>query len=235
MSRWPESDDERLEAVLLRVDLHEGRYVAVREYHNVVHHLLRSASAACLLDREADALALIQRACARMAEWVELAANDRARRATFGDLAATRGLLALSLHPDAAAADGAPHHTARALLKQTEGAPAGPVHNARIAAAALVGEWEALRASARLCELSDAGLGVPWRKLAQAIDTKDAPTIQKAAEAWLQEKMEATHTNEWGAYNEVPIEVSGALGLAELAGVPVRLHSNRVLTRFRVS
>jgi hypothetical protein len=235
MSRWPEADEERLAAVLLRVDLHEGRYVAVREYHNVVNHLLRSASAACLLDREAEAQELIVRACARMGEWIELATRDPARLAAFSDLAATRGLLALSLHPDAAAGDAAPHHTARAFLRQTENVPAGPVHNARVAAAALLGEWEAVRTSARLCELSDAGLGAPWRKLALGIDTRDVPAIQKAAEAWLQEKREATHTNEWGAYNEVPIEVSGALGLAELAGVPARLHTDRVLTRFRAT
>jgi hypothetical protein len=233
MSRWPEADDERLAAVLLRVDLHEGRYVAVREYHNVVNHLLRSASAACLLDREADALALVLRACARMGEWVESAAHDKARLATLGDLAATRGLLALSLHPEASAPNAAPQHTARAFLRHTEGAAAGPVHNARLAAAALLGEWDTLRASARLCELSDAGLGAPWRKLALAIDAKDAPVVGKAAEAWLQEKREATHTNEWGAYNEVPVEVSGALGLAALAGLPVKLASDRVLTRFR--
>ena len=40
-------------------------------------------------------------------------------------------------------------------------------------------------------------------------------------------------THEWGAYNEVPIEVNGALALADRAGRTVPVASNRVLTRFR--
>lgn len=230
MSAWPDFDDERLTGNLLRVDLYEGRYLAVREYHNVVNHLLRSASAACLLDREPLALELIARAATRTAEWVE---HGGQRPAPYADLAATRGLLALALHPDAADEGGAPRHTARAFLRQTAESPAGSVQNARLAAASLLGEWEAVRAAAKACELADAGLGLPWKRLVLALDARDAAGVAKAAQTWLREKMEATHTNEWGAYNEVPIEVSAALGLAALHGMDVRLDTNRVMTRFR--
>lgn len=226
MSKWPDVDDERLTATLLRVGLNEGRHLAAREYPAVVNHLLRSASAACLLDREDEALALIARAGQRMAEWTEMAGSGL-KVPGFGDLAATRGLLVLAFAPDEA------RRTAEEFLALTEGLPPGPVHNARLAAAMVVGDAAALQAAARGCELSDAGLGLPWKRLALAVDAGDAVAAGRAASMWLREKAEATTTNEWGAYNEVPIEVSAALGLAALRGVPVLLASDRVLTRFR--
>lgn len=233
MSVWPDYDDERLTAALLRVDLQEGRYLAVREYHHVVNHLVRSAAAACLLDREPYAMALIARAGARTEEWVAAGAQDRARQATYADLAATRGLLALALRRDAAEEGGTAWRTAHAFLRQTAQAPLGAVQNARLAAAALAGDGEALQAAARGCELADAGLGLPWKRLALAIDARDAAGVARAAQTWLRERSEATQTNEWGAYNDVPIEVSGALALAAVHGLDVRLDSNRILTRFR--
>jgi len=188
MSLWPDVvDGERLTGALLRVDLYEGRYLAVVEYHNVVNHLLRSASAACLL---------------------ALALAPHERRAP-------------SLE------------AARTFLRQTADAPPGSVHNARLAAAALLEDAPTLQAAARACELSDAGLGLPWRRFATALDTNDATGAAKSAHTWLREKMEATHTNEWGAYNEIPIEVSAALALAGARGLFVKLASNRVMTALR--
>jgi hypothetical protein len=231
MTTWPDVDSERLSGALLRVDLYEARYLAVGEHHNVVNLLLRSASAACLLDREDDAAALVARAGRRMQEWIAAAAEGRSKPAAYGDFSATRGMLALALLPPEGQ-EGA-LRAARGLLTQTAALPPGSVHNARLAAACLTDDAPALQAAARACELSDAGLGLPWKRFATALDTRDTALAAKSALAWLREKMEATHTNEWGAYNEVPIEVSGALALAELRGMPVRLATNRVLTRFR--
>jgi hypothetical protein len=231
MSGWPDVDNERLTGVLLRVDLYERRYLAVGEHHNVVNHLLRSASAACLLEREDEAQALIDRAGQRMVDWVRAVGSGATSAATYVDFGATRGMLAFGLvsEPLRVAAERA----ADDFLAQTTSVAPGSVHNARLAAAALLGNFPALQASARACELSDAGLGLPWRRFATAIDARDATLAARSAQAWLREKLEATHTNEWGAYNEVPIEVSGALGLAAARGLPVRLASNRVLTRYR--
>jgi hypothetical protein len=231
MTTWPDVDSERLTGALLRVDLYENRYLAVNEYHNVVNHVLRSASAACLLDREADALALIDRAGRRMGEWVAAVEEGRIKPSAYADFAATRGLLALALAPEGQAA--AAERTAATFLAQTADAPPGPVHNARLAAAALLTDLDTLRASARSCELSDAGLGLPWKRFATALESRDPAALAKIAVTWLREKLEATHTNEWGAYNDVPIEVSAALALAERFGAPVRIVNNRVLTRFR--
>lgn len=231
MNTWPDVDSERLAGVLLRVDLYENRYLAVSEYHNVVNHLLRSASAACLLDKQADALALVDRAGRRMEEWIAAVGDGRIKPGSYADFSATRGLLALALAPEGR--KDAAVRAARTFLAQTSDAPPGSVHNARLAAAGLAGDMPALQASAKACELSDAGLGLPWKRFATAIDARDPAMAAKSALAWLREKMEATHTNEWGAYNEVPLEVSAALALAELRGVPVKLTSNRVLTRFR--
>jgi len=231
MSVWPESDGERLAGVLLRVDLYEGRYLAVGEHHNVVNHLLRAASAACLLDREPEALALLDRVIERMIDWVGAVGQGRARSSTYADFSATRGLLAFAL-----AADGrrsAAHEAARVFLRQTETAPPGSVHNARLAAATLIGDRAAIQTAARSCELSDAGLGLPWKRFAHAIDTEDAAAAGRLAHAWLREKSESTHTNEWGAYNEIPLEVSAALALAAARGVPVKLTSDRILTALR--
>ncbi len=232
MTPWPDDiDRERLTGVLLRVDLYENRYLAVAEYHNVVNHLLRSASAACLLDREPEALELVDRAVLRMMEWIAAVGDARVGLPTYADFAATRGLLAFAL----ASEERMPAAlvAARAFLRQTAEVRPGSVHNARLAAAALVDEPAALQAAARSCELSDAGLGLPWRRFASALDTGDGVAAAKSAQNWLNEKLEATHTNEWGAYNEIPIEVSAALALAERRGMPFKLASNRVLTRLR--
>ncbi|MES2643018.1 MAG: hypothetical protein V4850_26270 [Myxococcota bacterium] len=232
MSLWPDVvDSERLTGALLRVDLYEGRYLAVVEYHNVVNHLLRSASAACLLNREADALALVDRAGRRMVEWIDAVSEGRVKPGSYADFAATRGLLALALAPHERRA--ASLEAARTFLRQTADAPPGSVHNARLAAAALLEDAPTLQAAARACELSDAGLGLPWRRFATALDTNDATGAAKSAHTWLREKMEATHTNEWGAYNEIPIEVSAALALAGARGLFVKLASNRVMTGLR--
>ncbi|MDP2307555.1 MAG: hypothetical protein Q8P18_16125 [Pseudomonadota bacterium] len=231
MTTWPEADHERLAGVLLRVDLYENRYLAVVEYHNVVNHLVRSASAACLLDREDEALALVDRAGRRMVEWIAAVGEGRVNPGAYADFAATRGLLALALAPTERRALSL--EAARTFLLHTAAALPGSVHNARLAAAALVEDAPALQASARACELSDAGLGLPWRRFATALDTNDAQGAAKSAHTWLREKMEATHTNEWGSYNEIPIEVSAALALAGLRGLAVKLASNRVLTAQR--
>lgn len=231
MTRWPDTDTERLAAVLLRVDLYEARYVAVGEFHSVVNHLLRSASAAWLLDREADGLSLVDRAARRMEEWIDAVGVGRSKAASYADFAATRGILAFALVSEARL--GAVGAAARTFLAQTADAPPGSVHNARLAAAVLVDDVDALRTSASACELSDAGLGLPWKRFAGALDTRDAALAAKSALTWLREKSEATHTNEWGAYNEVPVEVSAALALAERRGMGARVKTNRVMTRFR--
>jgi hypothetical protein len=226
MTSWPEFEIELLQGALLRVDLYEHRYLAVGEYHNVVNHLLRSAAASCLADREADAEALVERAARRMIEWVGAARDGKVRVSSFSEFAATRGWLAVALGETGAAA-------AQAFVAMTAEIPAGPVHNARMAAALLAGDAQALHASARLAELSDAGLGLPWKRLALAVDARDELAALRALAMWIQEKMEATMTHDWGPYNEVPIEVSGAMGLAARSGLFLALDSNRVLTRFR--
>ena len=228
MSDWPESHDDRLSTVLLRVDLAEGRFLADGQYNHVVNHLLRSASAACLLDQEADALALVVRAAVRTGEWVESVVAGRTKSTSFVDFACTRGMLALAL-------SGTPNadQVAQRFLDATAQLGAGSPQNARMAAALLVGDLAAAHRALGLAERSDPGLGQPWMKFAAAIEAKDVPACAKAATTWLREKMEATFTNEWGAYNEVPIEVSAALALAERHGLQVRLSSNRILPRFR--
>lgn len=228
MSDWPEFELERLSGTLLRVDLYEQRYLAVFEYPNVINHLLRSASAACLSDREDEALKLTQRAARRVEEWMLAVRDGKAKAASLGDLGCTRGFLAVAAAPGPNAVD-----TARNLLVLTNTAASGPVQNARLVAAAILGDAEAVESAAKGCELSDAGLGLPLRKFVSALFAGDDGAMKKSATTWLQEKMEATMTHEWGAYNEVPIEVSGALALAERRGRPLLLASNRVFTRFR--
>jgi hypothetical protein len=232
MSAWPDFDTERLTGALLRVDLHEGRYLAAREYPKVVEHLMRSAAAACLLDREELANTLIQRAGERVAEWVDLAING-VRVPEFDDLAAARGFLMLALAADADQPESRAQRTARAFLAHTADAPPGPTHNARLAAALLVNDSAALVASAKAIALLDPGLGPPWRRFALALDARDPVTVVRSAEAWLRDRMESTSTNATAAYDEVPLEVSGALRLAALRGMPVRLESLQVLPRFR--
>ncbi len=228
MGNWPDYEIDRLAGALMRVDLYEQRYLAVGEYHSVVNHLLRSASAACLSDREDEAIRLIARASTRMDEWVRAVREGRAKAQGFADFACTRGWLAIAIAPSASAED-----TARAFLIATAISPPGPAQNARMVAAAVLGESLSVNAAAQGAELSDAGLGLPLKRFILALFAGDEQAMRKAVGTWLDEKMEATMTHEWGAYNEVPIEVSGALALAERRGRPIPLDSNRVLTRFR--
>ena len=229
MGDWPEFEVERLAGALLRVDLYEQRYVTAGEYPSVVNHLLRSASAACLLDREDEALRLIARAAERTVEWVRAARESKVRPSSFTDLAFTRGWLAIAIEPPGVGAEEA----ARNVVAMTGWQPAGPVHNARMVAAAFLRDWATVDGAAKLCDISDSGLGAPLRRVAGAIAAGDEAGVRKGILNWLQEKMEATMTHEWGAYNEVPIEVSGALALAERGGRAVPVASNRVLTRYR--
>ena len=228
MDRWPEFELERLEAALVRADLQEQRLLAVADYQGVVNHLLRSASAACLADREADAETFVARAAARTTEWVRAARAAKTKPSSFADLAFTRGWLAAAIAPPANMAEAAGH-----LLAMAGWQPAGPVHNARVVAALLLGDVPAAEASLKLCDLSDAGLGSPLKRFIAGLLAANDDAMAKAATAWLHEKMDATMTHEWGAYNEVPIEVSGALALAARHGRPLTLPSNRLLTRFR--
>ncbi len=228
MADWPEFESERLAGMLLRVDLQEQRYLAAGEHANVVNHLLRSASAACLSDREEEGVALIERAAGRTVEWVRAAREGKARPSSFAELAFTRGWLAICVCPPPGAEQAAIN-----CLAMTAWRPAGQVHNARIVAAAYLGDWATVDAAGKLCELSDAGLGVPLKRFLIALVAHDEPGMRTSILTWLQEKMDATMTHEWGAYNEVPIEVNGALALADRAGRTVPVASNRVLTRFR--
>ena len=228
MGDWPEFEVERLAGALLRVDLYEQRYLSLGEYPSVVNHLLRSASAACLLDREPEAVALVSRAGARTVEWVRAARENKVRATSFADLAFTRGWLAAAIEPPAGAEEAAKN-----VAAMTGWQPAGLVHNARIVVAAFLGDWATVDAAARLCDITDAGLGAPLKKYAAALATADDAIASRTISAWLQEKLEATMTHEWGAYNEVPIEVSGALALAKRWSRPVECTSNRVFTRFR--
>lgn len=228
MADWPEFENERLAGALLRVDLYEQRYLATGEYPNVVNHLLRSASAACLSDREDEGLRLVERAALRTVEWVRASREGKARPTSFSDLAFTRGWLAVAIAPPAGAEEAA-----RNCLAMMAWQPAGPVHNARLVVAAFAGDWATVDAAAKLCDLSDAALGAPLKRFLLALVTHDEVVMRKSISTWLQEKMDATMTHEWGAYNEVPIEVSGGLALAQRSGRPVPVGSNRVLTRFR--
>lgn len=225
-SRWPEYELDRLSGSLLRVELYEARYLAVGEYHNVVDHLLRTASAACLLDREPEALNYIARAAARTEEWIGMVENRVVPPASWEEFAATRGLLAVAI-------TSGKESVGWRFLAATADAPAGPAHNARLAACGLVGDADTAEKSAKLCELSDAGLGLPWRRFVMAVFAREAAVARRQVDVWLQEKHDSTLTHEWGAYNEVPIEVSGALAVAGRQGLPLKLANNRVLTRYR--
>ena len=230
--RWPEYEPERLEVVLARVELHEARFMGDEAYHLVVNHLVRAASAACLLDREPEADRYIHRAASRMAEWVEAARWGRARCDAFSDLAATRGWLVVAL---ANLLDPSQrfNRVAGTFLRLTADRPAGAVHNARLAAASLAHDDAVVTGSIPLLDLSDAGLGLPWRRYAVALAEHDLIAMYGAAEGWIEEKLDATQTLDWGPYNEVPIEVSGALALAALRGERVGLVSNRIHTALR--
>lgn len=227
MALWPEFDPDRLAGALMRVDLQEARYLAVGEYHNVVDLLMRAAAAACLLDREEDALVYVRRAAERMDEWTRMVDARVVQAAGYSEFAAARGLLAVAL------VEG-PDEIGWRFLAQTAGAGAGTVQNARVAAAVLVGDAETAIAASRLCELSDAGLGLPFKRFALALFDHDHNAIRKHLSVWLDEKAEATMTHDWGFYNEVPIEVSGAIAAAWRQGIKVRVDSYRVLPRFRV-
>lgn len=228
MTDWPDFEVERLAGLLLRVDLQEQRFLAAGEYGNVVNHLMRSAAAACLSDREDDALSFLARAAVRTGEWVRAAREGRARPSSFADYALARGWLAVAIMPTPVAMDILP-----GFLAMTGWQPAGAVHNARMVAALVAGDAAAAEAASKLCDLSDAGLGVPLKRFVLASLAGDEAAMRKALATWLQEKLDATMTHEWGAYNEVPLEVSGALALATGRGAPLPMVSNRVLTRYR--
>lgn len=228
MERWPDFELERLETVLVRAELQEQRLMAAGDFPGVVNHLLRSASAACLADREPEGFAFVARGAVRTMEWVRAARAAKTKPSTFADLAFTRGWLAAAIAPPPGFEETAGH-----VLAMTGWQPAGPAHNARAVAALLVGDHAAAELSVGRMDLADAGLGAPFKRFAAALLGADADGMLKATNTWLLEKMDATMTHEWGAYNEVPIEVSGALALAAAAGRPLLLPSNRVLTRFR--
>lgn len=227
-SIWPEFESERIETTLLSVELYERRFLSTQAYHQVIHHLIRCASAACLLHREDEAIRLIGRAGARTLEWLTAVRLGRLPASALDHLALTRGLLALTI---ATLDDDV--HTLSTFLQQTAATPAGPVHNARMVAALLVGDAGSFQHAAERADRSDAGLGLPFKRFALALLANDHSAMLHQLRVWLQEKAESTQTLEWGAYNEVPIEVSGALALAERRGHPLRLASNRILTRFR--
>ncbi len=228
MDRWPDFELERLETVLVRAELQEQRLMAAGDFPGVVNHLLRSASAASLADREPEGLAFVARSAVRTMEWVRAARAAKTKPSTFADLAFTRGWLAAAITPPPGFEEAAGH-----VLAMTGWQPAGPVHNARAVAALMVGDHADAELSVARMDLADAGLGAPFKRFAIALLGADTEGMLKATNAWLREKMDATMTHEWGAYNEVPIEVSGALALAAVAGRPLFLPSNRVLTRFR--
>ncbi len=229
MTSWPDCDGERQADALLRADLYEGRYLAAGEHHKGINLLLQTAASAYLLGQEPEGDARVARAGRRMAEWVAAVQAGRTPASLFRDLAAARGLLTLALLGD----DAIVTQTAQTFLALTATAPPGAVHNARLAAAALLGLRDAMQVAAGACELSDAGLGAPWRRFALAIEARDPAVLARHIQTWLREKEEATRTSEWGDYDDVPIEVSAALALAERSGVPVRVATNRVLPRFR--
>ena len=120
-----------------------------------------------------------------------------------------------------------------AVANLTAGLPPGPAHNARLVALAALGRTAELPLAAALASMEDTGLGPPLRRFIMALPTRDRDAMRSALERWLLEKLDATHTAAWGPYNEVPLEVSGALALAERCGCGLRLRSTRVWPPFR--
>jgi hypothetical protein len=228
MTTWPEFDADRLSGTLMRVDLQEARFLAVGEYHNVVDLLMRAAAAACLLDREEDGMAFVRRAAERTDEWTLMVESRVVPASTYREFAAARGMLATALCD-------APEAVGWRFLSQTANEGPGPAQNARLAAAILVGDADSAIQATKLCELTDAGLGVPFKRFALALFDRDHAGVRKSLSLWLEEKAEATMTHDWGAYNEVPLEVSGAIAAAWLLGVRVTMDSPRILPRFRVA
>jgi hypothetical protein len=229
MSEWPEYEPERLSGVLLRIDLQERRLLQAGAWAAVVDHLLRSASTACLASREAEAWSLFERAGRRMIEWIEQVQQGLPRSTYNNDFSAVRGLLTLILA-------NLPQTTEAiaTFLDQTADLPPGTAHNARLAGLLLLRRHAELPMTASFCSTEDMGLGAPWKRFALAIPGEDTAVMRSAAERWILERVDATQTHEWGTYNEVPIEVSGALALAERCGVPLKLDSNRIWPRYRV-
>lgn len=225
---WPEYETERLSGVLLRVDLQERRHQQNGAWQSLVDHLIRAVSAACLSHREAEADAYLRRAAARMEEWINLVQQGLPASTYNLDFATARGLFAMVLV-------GAPglDRLLELYLQQTASLPAGPAHNARLIALLFLRRYGELAPTAALSSIEDMGLGNPWKRFAMAVPGGDETVLRAAVDRWLHEKMEATHTHEWGAYNEVPIEVSGALAIAEHCGILLKLDSNRVLPRYR--
>lgn len=228
LAKWPEFDLERLSGALMRVDLQEARYLAVGEYHNVVDLLLRAGAAACLLDREADAMTYVERAATQTDEWTRMVDARVVQASSYREFAAARGMLALALVD-------APDDAGWRFLAQTANEGLSTVQNARLAAAILVGDADTALAAAKQCELTDAGLGLPFKRFALALFDRDHTGVRKHLQIWLEEKAEATMTHDWGAYNEVPLEVSGAMAAAARQGMRVTMDSVRILPRFRAA
>lgn len=228
MVDWPDYEIERLSGVLLRVDLQERRHQQNGAWPSLVDHLVRAVSAACLSHREAEADAYLRRAAKRMEEWIREVEAGLSATTYNMDFATARGLFALILvnGPDT-------ELLVDLFLRQSNRLPSGPVHNARLIGLLLLKRYGEIAAAASFSSLEDAGLGAPWKRFAMALPGAETTVMQASLERWLNEKMESTQTHEWGAYNEVPIEVSGALALAERCGVPVKVDSNRVLPKFR--
>jgi hypothetical protein len=231
MGEWPEYESDRLSSQLLRVDLQEKRCLSLGAWQQLIDHLIRSAAVACLVNQEDLAQTLLCRTAQRMSEWVEQVRQGLPVSLYNQDFAPVRGMLSLALVGEEAGP--VPENIAAEFLRQTSRLPAGPVHNARLAAAILCNRLEEAQNSLSLCSLEDAALGAPWKRFIQGLIAKDAAIMQNGLERWLEEKMEATQTHDWGAYNEVPLEVTGALALSERAGFPLKLHSNRILPRYR--
>ncbi len=228
-SDWPEYEIERVAGILLRVELQEQRHRETGAWAALVDHLNRAVSAACLISQEEEAEAYVLRTSEAMRQWVAAVRQGYARASYNNDFSSVRGMLTLVL-------SGVPEveSVCDEFLRQTGGLPIGPVYNARLVAQ-LVLRKEAgeLARTGMQCSMEDQGLGAPWRRFALAIPAGDLPAMRSSVDRWLLEKTEATQTHEWGAYNEVPIEVSGALAVAERWGTPLKVSSNRVLPRFR--
>lgn len=226
---WPEYEVERLSGVLLRVDLLERRHRQNGAWSLLVDHLIRAVSTACLCGREVEAHSYLVRAAVAMSDWVAKVRQGLPVSSYNRDFSTARGLFALSLCPGPER-----DHVFQEFLQQTANAEAGPTYNARLIAILWQQRYEELAPTAALSSLEDAGLGAPWKRFAVAIPGGDPNTLKAAVDRWLHEKIEATQTHEWGPYNEVPIEISGALAVAEHCGISLKVDSNRLLPHFRL-
>ena len=225
---WPDYEQERLSGLLLRVDLQERRLLVAGDWPGLVDHLIRSASVACLAREETEAKGLVWRAGQRVVEWTGQVQNGLPRSTYNHDFSLVRGVLLLQLSSTPEL-----RQAMELVAAQTAGLPPGPAHNARLICLAFLGRYAELPMAAAQSSMEDTGLGPPLRRFIMAICTRDRDALRSAVDRWLREKMEATQTIAWGDYNEVPLEVSGALALAERCGCGIRVRSNRVWPAFR--